>query len=174
VTDAEQQAGLAVNEGSQISLWDDDPLAEDPDYLSRQLITYIGNKRALLGHIGTAVERVRCRLGKKRLRVFDAFSGSGVVSRFLKAYSSFLVSNDLEDYAAVTARCYLRNRSDVDSDAISRIVADINARVTTEPFSPGFIEDMYSPKDEAHITEEDRAFYTRSNARRLDKSVNPC
>ena len=168
MTDAKQQAGLAVKEARQISLWDSDPVAEDPDYLSRQLITYIGNKRALLGHIGTAVERVRRRLGKKRLRVFDAFSGSGVVSRFLKGHSSFLISNDLEDYAAVTARCYLRNRSDVDFDAISRIVADLNARVTTEPLPPGFIEEMYSPQDEAHITKQDRAFYTRNNARRLD------
>ncbi|MCH7885461.1 MAG: DNA adenine methylase, partial [Planctomycetes bacterium] len=144
-----------MNEGRQICLWDDDPIAEDPNYLTQQLITYIGNKRALLGHIGTAVERVKRRLGKKRLRVFDAFSGSGVVSRFLKAHASFLISNDFEDYAAVTARCYLRNRSDVDFDAISQIVADLNARVTTAPLPPGFIEEMYSPQDEAHITKED-------------------
>jgi len=145
------------------------PIAEeDPDYLSQQLITYIGNKRALLGHIGIAVEKVKRRLGKKRLRVFDAFSGSGVVSRFLKGHASLLISNDLEDYAAVTGRCYLRNSSEVDLDAISRIVANLNRRVTTEAFPPGFIEEMYSPQDEAHITKEDRVFYTRSNARRLD------
>lgn len=168
MADAEQQAVLALKEGRQISPWDGDPIAEDPNYLSQQLITYIGNKRALLGQIGIAVERVKRRLGKKRLRVFDAFSGSGVVSRFLKAHASFLVSNDLEDYAAVTGRCYLRNSSEVDSDAISRIVADLNARVTTEPLPPGFIEEMYSPRDEAHITKEDRVFYTRNNARRLD------
>jgi adenine-specific DNA-methyltransferase len=167
VTEAEQ-TGLAVNEGRQMPLWADGPIAEDPDYLSRQLITYIGNKRALLGHIGTAVERVKRRLGKDRLRVFDAFSGSGVVSRFLKAHASHLISNDLEDYAAVTARCYLRNRSTVDLAAISRIVADLNARVMIEPLPPGFIEELYSPRDETRITKEDRVFYTRNNARRLD------
>ncbi len=149
-------------------LWADDPIGEDPDYLSRQLITYIGNKRSLLGQIGNVVERVKSRLGKNRLRVFDAFSGSGVVSRFLKAYASHIISNDIEDYAAVIARCYLRNRSDVDLAAISRIVADLNAKVTTETFSPGFIEELYSPRDEARITKDDRVFYTRSNARRLD------
>jgi adenine-specific DNA-methyltransferase len=149
-------------------LWVDDPVGEDPDYLSRQLITYIGNKRALLGHIGKAVERVKRRLGKDRLRVFDAFSGSGVVSRFLKAHASFLVSNDLEDYAAVTARCYLRNRSTVDAEALARVVADLNARVRTESFSPSFIEELYAPKDETRIRKEDRVFYTRDNARRLD------
>jgi adenine-specific DNA-methyltransferase len=169
VTDHEQQAGLAVKEGRQTSLWEDDPIAEDPEYLSQQLITYIGNKRALLSQIGIAVERVKRRLGKNRLRVFDAFSGSGVVSRFLKAHASLLISNDLEDYAAVTGRCYLRNRSEVDFDAISRTVADLNARVTTEPLPLGFIEEMYSPQDETHITAKDRVFYTRNNARRLDK-----
>ena len=163
-----EQRGLIVEEGRQMPLWADDPIGEDSDYLSRQLITYIGNKRALLGQIGSAVERVKRRLGKSRLRVFDAFSGSGVVSRFLKAHASHLISNDIEDYAAVTARCYLRNRSTVDLAAISRLVADLNARVVTEPLPPGFIEKMYSPRDEARITKEDRVFYTRNNARRLD------
>lgn len=147
---------------------DDDPIAEYPEYLSRQLITCIGNKRALLGPIGEAVELVKRRLGKGRLRIFDAFSGSGVVSRFLKAHASFLVSNDLEDYAALTNRCYLRNRSEVDLEALSRIAADLNRTVATDAFAPGFIEEMYSPKDESRITKEDRVFYTRDNARRLD------
>ena len=141
---------------------------EDPDYLSRQLITCIGNKRALLKPIAGAVERVKRRLGKDRLRVFDAFSGSGVVGRFLKAHASLLISNDLEDYAAAAARCYLRNRSTVDLPGLSRIVADLNASVAAEPLPPGFIEVLYSPRDEARITNEDRVFYTRENARRLD------
>ena len=44
----------------------------------------------------------------------------------------------------------------------------MNARVDTEPLSRGFIEELYSPRDETRITEEDRVFYTRRNARRLD------
>lgn len=163
-----KRSGLSVKEHEQVPLWADDPSAEDSGYLSRQLITYIGNKRALLGQIGRATDRVKSRLGKKRLRVFDVFSGSGVVSRFMKAHASFLVSNDLEDYAAATSRCYLRNRSDVDLPALSRVVDDLNAKVMTEPFALGFIEELYSPRDETRITKEDRVFYTRDNARRLD------
>ena len=163
-----EQKRLAVREGRQLGLWTDDPVAEDSDYLSRQLLTYIGNKRALLGHIGRAVEQVKRRLGKPRLQIFDAFSGSGVVSRFLKAHASLLVSNDLEDYAAVTARCYLRNRRTVDLPVLSEIVSDFNARVSTEPMPSGFIEDLYAPRDEESITPEDRVFYTKANARRLD------
>ncbi len=158
----------AGGQGRQIELWADDPGTENPEYLSRQLITYIGNKRALVGQIGGAVEQVKRRLGKDRLRIFDAFSGSGVVSRFFKAHSSLLISNDLECYAAVTARCYLRNRSTVDFADLARIAADLNSRVDTEALQRGFIEELYSPRDESRITGEDRVFYTRRNARRLD------
>ena len=159
---------LGSLDGRQVSLWADDPSAEDPDYLSRQLITYIGNKRALLGQVANAVEQVKQRLGKTKLRVLDAFSGSGVVSRLLKAHSSLLISNDLEDYCAVIGRCYLRNRSTVDLPALARVVADLNERVATETLPPGFIQELYAPRDETRVTADDRVFYTKSNARRLD------
>jgi adenine-specific DNA-methyltransferase len=152
----------------QKALWDDHPAAEDARYLSSQLLTYIGNKRALLDNISQAIDRVKHRLGKDRLRVFDVFSGSGVVSRFLKAHASLLVSNDFEDYAAVVGRCYLRNRSTVDLRRLGEIVDDLNARVDNEAFPLGFIEELYAPRDETNITGGDRVFYTRANARRLD------
>ena len=160
----------AVQEGGdcQLESHDNSAFAEDPDYLSEQLITYIGNKRALLGQIGKAVMCVKKRTGKERLRVFDAFSGSGVVSRFLKAHASFIISNDFEDYAAVIARCYLRNRSSANFTALSEIVKELNARVADEPLPKGFIETLYAPKDESEITKGDRVFYTPTNARRLD------
>ena len=142
--------------------------AEDAEYLSQQLITYIGNKRALLGPIGGAVRRVKQRLGKNRLRVMDAFSGSGVVSRFLKAHAALLISNDIEDYTAVINRCYLQNRSNVDQAEIARLVANLNDRVDAASFPKGFIEEMYAPQDEGSITAGERVFYTIDNARRLD------
>jgi len=159
---------LPVKDSRQMLLWMESPIVEDTDYLTRQLITYIGNKRALLGHIGIAVERVKQRLGKDKLRVVDLFSGSGVVSRYLKAHASLIISNDIEDYAAVISRCYLRNRSTVDFQTLLGIVSELNAKVTTEPLPPGFIEELYAPKDEINITKKDRVFYTRENARRID------
>ena len=141
---------------------------EDPDYLCRQLITYIGNKRALLGPIGKAVEAVKKRLNKRTLRAFDVFSGSGVVSRYLKAHASHLASNDIEDYATTISRCYLRNRSTVDFTALGEVVADLNARAEQRPLPMGFIQALYSPQDEDAIGPDDRVFYTTDNARRLD------
>ena len=154
---------------NQPSLFGDiDQDTEHPDYLSRQLITYIGNKRSLLGHIDKAVSRVKERLGKTRLRVFDAFAGSGVVSRFFKRHAELLVSNDLENFAAVAGRCFLRNRSSVNLDHLRTLIDDLNDKVEQSGLPPGFIEELYSPRDEHNITAEDRVFYTRTNARRLD------
>lgn len=163
-----RNAGFAEAPTEQVSDLANAPAVENPDYLTRQLITCIGNKRALLGPIGAAVDRVKRRLGKRVLRTFDAFSGSGVVSRYLKAHSSLLVSNDIQDYAAVIGHCYLRNRSAVGLGAVSDIVEDLNARVASESLPPGFIEEMYAPRDESNVTGKDRVFYTKTNARRLD------
>ena len=159
---------LPESEDNQLVLCEKSPFVETPNYLSEQLITYIGNKRALLGQIGKAVMCVKQRIGKEHLRVFDAFSGSGIVSRYLKAHASFIVSNDFENYAAVIARCYLRNRGSVDLDALSEIVDDLNNRVADESFPKGFIETLYAPRDESRIRKDDRVFYTPTNARRLD------
>jgi adenine-specific DNA-methyltransferase len=147
---------------------DGDQDAEHPYYLSKQLITYIGNKRSLLGHIDKAVFRVKERLAKTRLRIFDAFAGSGVVSRFFKRHAERLVSNDLENFAAVAGRCFLRNHSSVNQGSLRNMVDDLNGQVESTEFAPGFIEHLYAPADESDITTTDRVFYTRDNARRLD------
>lgn len=143
-------------------------VSDDPAYLSTQLITYIGNKRALISHIGKIVETVKKRLGKDRLRIFDAFSGSGVVSRYFKGHADYLAANDIEDYAAVTSSCYLRNKSSVDMRYLEELCAELNIKVESDSFQPGFIEELYAPADDDLITAQDRVFYTRLNARRLD------
>jgi adenine-specific DNA-methyltransferase len=153
---------------AQLSLWAEECPAENPGYVSSQLITYIGNKRSLVSHIEAAVSRVKDRLGKSRLRCMDVFSGSGVISRLMKRHASTLIANDLEDYAAVVSRCYLANKGDVDEKHLGEIVADLNDRVDGADLPPGFIEEMYAPRNEKRITASDRVFYTRSNARRID------
>lgn len=143
-------------------------IGENPDYLTSQLITYLGNKRALLKPIAEAITRVQKRLGKEKLQCFDVFSGSGVVSRLMKAYASRIISNDLEDYAAIIGQCYLANKSEVDLRAVADIVAELNRTVMVADLPTGFIEELYAPADENNIKPDDRVFYTRENARRLD------
>jgi adenine-specific DNA-methyltransferase len=141
---------------------------EHPDYLSKQLITCLGNKRALLAPIEAAVEKVKRRLGRERISFFDLFSGSGVVSRLMKAHASHVIANDLEAYAAVASRCFLSNRSDVDLPALADVVADLNNRAARPDAPSGFIAEMYAPRDDDNIAANDRVFYTRANACRLD------
>ena len=93
-------------------------MQENPEYLTQQLITYIGNKRSLLPFLGKAVEKTRARLGGRKIAAFDAFSGSGVVSRFLKRHCSYLAANDLEPYASLINRCYLANASELDIEGL--------------------------------------------------------
>ena len=146
-----------------------DDAPEDPAYLTTQLLTYLGNKRALLPHLESAVLAVRTALGGRRLRTLDAFSGSGVVSRMLKRHSDVLVANDLEDYCRVVSTCHLADAADVPLTVVAGHAARINAvmqGMTDGP--PGFVERLYAPADDDAVQPGERVFYTRDNARRLD------
>jgi adenine-specific DNA-methyltransferase len=141
--------------------------AEDPAYLSRQLITYLGNKRALLPFLGRALGQVRRRLGGRRLAIADLFSGTGVVARYAKQHAASLHVNDLEPYSEAVNRCFLANASEVDPGLLEatrrRLAARIEARAR-----PGFLAELYAPQDDHRIRAGDRVFYTRRNAVYLD------
>jgi adenine-specific DNA-methyltransferase len=147
-----------------------DDAPEDPAYLTTGLLTYLGNKRALLPHLESAVLTVRTALGGRRLRALDAFSGSGAVSRMLKRHSAVLVANDLEDYCRVVSTCHLANTADVPLAEVVRHVARINAlmRGLGDGGPRGFVERLYAPADDDAVRPGERVFYTRDNARRLD------
>ena len=142
-------------------------MREAPEYLSEQLITCLGNKRALLPFIGTAVDRVREALGRDRLRVGDLFSGSGAVARYLRQYASYMAVNDLELYAETLSRCYLSNGGGRDDGALRRAYDGLTAALAAG-LEPGFLSELYAPKDEHHIRPGERCFYTPRNARYLD------
>lgn len=152
---------------SQASLLPEAMLGEDPAYLTEQLITYIGNKRTLLNFIGKGLDLVKCKLDKKKLKIADVFSGSGVVSRYAKQYASELVTNDIETYCEVINNCYLTNKSLVNNVELEKICRWLKEEVEKNLCS-GFITELYSPNDEANITSSDRVFYTRRNAKYID------
>lgn len=143
------------------------PCEENPRYLREQLLTYLGNKRALLGSIGEAVAAVRARLGGRRLAAADLFAGSGVVTRFLKQHSGCLYTNDTEDYVRVLNTCYTANMNAALHEELVSVYDKLTDRLAHE-CRPGFITELYAPQDEQAITREDRAFYTRRNALYLD------
>ena len=136
-------------------------------FCQTQLVTYIGNKRKLLPFIWRGVDHVRARLGFKKIRCYDAFAGSGVVSRSLKCCASELYSNDLEGYAAVLGRCYLSNRSEVEQLPLKRVYEELK-EVICRDWAPGIIAELYAPQDDENISPGERVFYTRRNAVYLD------
>lgn len=143
------------------------PAWEDPRYLQEQIITYLGNKRRLLDFIGLAVAQVRERLGGRKLRCFDAFSGSGIVSRYLKQHAELLYTNDLEDYSRVLNTCYLANSDTVQAARLPEHHAALLQQIEAT-LSPGLLAAHYAPQDDAHILPGERVFYTRRNAMYLD------
>ena len=145
------------------------PAGEDPRFLQEQIITYLGNKRRLLNFIGQAVSEVRTRLGGSKLRCFDAFAGSGIVSRYLKQHASQLFTNDLEEYSRVLSTCYLANSNEVQAAELPYHYEQLLAQIDHHPV-PGIIASQYAPQNDADIRPGERVFYTRRNAVYLDSA----
>jgi adenine-specific DNA-methyltransferase len=141
---------------------------EDPAYLSEQMITYLGNKRALRVHLQAAFCKVRSRLGGRALTTADLFAGSGFVGRLMKRHSQTILANDFELYSTAANQCFLTNREDVDFSFLENVVANLNERAQAGESVNGFIEELYSPKDDGRVQPGERVFYTRDNGRRLD------
>ena len=142
-------------------------LPENEEYLTKQLITYIGNKRALLEFIGNGIKAVQNKLGKTKLSIFDAFSGSGIVARYLKQFAGLLIVNDLEKYSTVINECYLSNINSINMNNLGDQY-DYLIRETENNLRSGMIRELYSPADEKNIKADDRVFYTVRNAEYID------
>lgn len=142
-------------------------LEEDPRYLTDQLITYIGSKRALLPFLAERIDTVRRRLGGRRLDLADLFAGTGSVSRFFKQHARSLHVNDLEPYSVITNRCHLANRSTLDRDSLQARLQWCQSEIDLR-WAPGFLAELYAPASDDSITPSDRVFYTRRNAVYLD------
>ncbi len=137
-------------------------------YFTKQLITYIGNKRKLLPFINIGITHVKHQLNKDELVSFDGFAGSGVVSRLLKYHSSRLISNDFEDYTQTINTAYLANKSAVNLPLLKESIEFLNAQKLTNTKSPYFITKNYAPKKDDRIAPGERVFYTHQNAHIID------
>lgn len=138
---------------------------ENEKYLTEQIITYLGNKRKLLDNIAIEVESALNEIGVDKAKICDLFSGSGVVARRLKQYSSRLFVNDIEKYSYVINDCYLTNTEDFNEDFYNECLSKILSYPTV---SSGVIASNYAPKNDKSIKEGERAFYTHDNAVRID------
>lgn len=141
---------------------------ENNKYLTEQIITYIGNKRSLLDFIGKSVDIVKKELNQDKISCADLFSGSGIVSRYLKQFSSRLYVNDLESYCYTINKCYLTNKSEIDEKELEKWFAYLKSNLTDDKLKEGFITNLYSPKSDNDIQLGERVFYKNRNAKYID------
>jgi len=159
-----------MNYSQKLYLFEDleDPINLNQPYLTSHLITYIGNKRRLIGFINQGIREVKKRIGKEDISSLDGFAGSGVISRLLKYHSKKLISNDLEAYTYTINSAYLANKSEIDLKRLSEIIKYLNSTKLENTSSDYFITKNYSPRDDKDIKLGERVFYTNKNARIID------
>lgn len=162
------------NNNSQIknSLFSKDPVENldlNHPFFTSHLITYIGNKRRLLPFLYEGFSKIRKKLGKEKLMIFDGFVGSGATARLLKAFASEIHVNDLEDYSETINRAYLSNKSEINLEKIEEYINWLNKnklKIDSKKFK--FIEKNYAPKNDNNIKSGERVFYTNTNAKIID------
>jgi adenine-specific DNA-methyltransferase len=145
----------------------DKNLSEKKEYLTQQLITYIGNKRSLLVFIGEGIKKVQKKLNKDKLKIFDVFSGSGIAARYFKQFSDLLIANDLEKYSTVINECYLSNENELNLPLLQNYYREIIEELDKD-LKRGIIAELYAPVNDENIKPDERVFYTSRNAMYID------
>lgn len=146
------------------------------NYLSGQIITYMGNKRKLLPIISDIIDNIKTEIGSSNLTIGDGFAGSGIVSRLFKTKARTLYTNDLAGYSKTLNECYL---STPDEEKLQQIKMYIDAANNQETnasggqggCTPRWISGNWSPATPT-ITEADRVYFTYENGKRIDAIRN--
>lgn len=138
-------------------------------YFTKQIITYMGNKRKLLPALDKVFSNIETRLGRK-LRMGDGFSGSGIVSRLMTLYASEVYTNDLAGYSETLNKCFLKYRTKKERHEIETYINAANEYVdnpsNTETYV--YVQKHWSPNTD-NIKPTERVYFTAENGKRIDK-----
>jgi len=110
-------------------------------YLTKNIITYIGNKRKLLMPISDIVDDITEKNPSFKT-CLDSFSGSGIVSRLLRLKGFEVHANDLEEYTMPINYAFLKLKKDPltekDYETLNNIksVKTKNTKVIAVPHIP--------------------------------------
>jgi len=99
--------------------------------------------------------------------MFDVFSGSGIVARYFKQFAELLIVNDLEKYSTLINECYLSNDDERDAFVLRRYHNELIKQAKNNLVN-GIISELYAPKDDTQIKQNERVFYTTRNAMYID------
>jgi adenine-specific DNA-methyltransferase len=141
-------------------------------FLKKQLIAYIGNKRALQGFLAAVFASLPLRA--ERTVFLDPFAGSGAVSRLARYLGYGVLANDWEFYAYVLNRAHLctdpRELPELfrEQGGLEALLARLNALAVDAP-AEEYIARHYAPAStEKADYRTERLFYTRENGLRID------
>ena len=54
------------------------------EYFTKQILTYMGNKRTFLNQIDSIISFIKSELGENNIDIAEGFTGSGIVTRLFK------------------------------------------------------------------------------------------
>ncbi len=146
------------------------------DYLSRQLIPYIGNKRRLLPFLDQVFERLEA---DKPVRVFlDPFAGSGAVSRLARVRGWRVIASDWEPFSVEINRCHLGVQASelpalfAGRGGLPAVLSEMNSLPHPQP-EDRYVARHFAPRDTVRADyRRERLFYTTENALRIDAVRN--
>ena len=138
------------------------------DYLTNQIITYMGNKRKLLSKIEEILHTIKEEINEPNLTIGDGFSGSGIVSRLFKQHAKELYTNDIADYSETLNKCFLSNISVEEYKEIEGFITKANRHADrkTKKYSIPYVSGNWAPI--GHIKPNDRVYFTEENGVRID------
>ena len=141
---------------------------EPTNFMSSQIITYLGNKRKILTHITKCLDIIEERESEKQLSMADAFSGSGVVSRLLKTRASSIYVNDCAGYSETINKCFLSSPTKLFMRQVKTYIDKANQLADEDILdeADAWISRYWAPRGE--ITSDHRVYFTEQNGRRID------
>lgn len=146
------------------------------DYVEKNLIAYIGNKRRLLELILDSVKEIETlgsvEIDRKGLFV-DYFAGTGVISRLMQSLGYEVIANDWEHYSYCLNKGFIEfDQKDLklfdDEGGLGKVLDEMN-NLDKENSYNSYISHYYCPqKDDNVNVETERIFYTHQNGILID------
>lgn len=167
------------------------------NFLSEQIITYLGNKRKLIKFIDKTVNKIILEddtlniKENENISFFDIFSGSGIVARYAKLKGFKVSANDLEIYSKnineamlntnpselqslfgdviYSINNHLKVKIKIGDDNYQEVLNFLNKLEKPRYKSSLYFSKNYAPKDTNNPNfEKERLFYTQENALIID------
>ena len=141
----------------------------DDNFLKKQIITYMGNKRKFMKILSDILDDVSKQLNKP-LVLGDGFSGSGIVSRLFKKKGCSLYTNDIAGYSETLNKCFLSTPTKRELQNIHTYIDAVNKIVHGTEESPykKWIQLNWAPQC-LDPKKNERAYYTKENSILIDK-----